>query len=102
MRSRAKRRATRAKRAASAEHQLDLARRPDGAIGSRPAHAPGLAIVSPLLSVLSPVGTSLLGLRTGSIATWRTPDGGEGTARIAEILFQPEACAVNNGKEARN
>ena len=53
------------------------------------------------VSVLSPVGSSLLGLRSGSIATWRTPDGGEGTARIGEILFQPEACAVNNGKEAR-
>ena len=43
------------------------------------------------LSVLSPVGSSLLGLRAGRVATWRTPDGREGRARIAEVLFQPEA-----------
>lgn len=53
------------------------------------------------VSVLSPVGSGLLGLRAGSVATWRTPDGGEGAARIAEILFQPEACAVNKSEEAR-
>lgn len=43
------------------------------------------------ISVLSPVGTSLLGLRVGSIARWHTPHGEPCAAEIAMILFQPEA-----------
>lgn len=43
------------------------------------------------LSVLSPAGSGLLGLTAGRVATWRTPDGREGRAEIAEVLFQPEA-----------
>ena len=43
------------------------------------------------VSVTSPVGCSLLGLRAGSVARWRTPDGGTGMAEIAEVLFQPES-----------
>lgn len=43
------------------------------------------------LSVLSPVGMSLIGLRLGATATWKTPGGEEGSAKVAEILYQPEA-----------
>jgi regulator of nucleoside diphosphate kinase len=43
------------------------------------------------ISVLSPLGASLLGLRVDDIARWRTPLGEERTARILEVLFQPEA-----------
>ena len=43
------------------------------------------------ISVLSPLGASLLGLRVGDVARWRTPLGGERMARIVEVLFQPEA-----------
>ena len=43
------------------------------------------------ISVLSPVGISLLGLKTGDIAKWLTPTGEECAAEIAAILFQPEA-----------
>jgi regulator of nucleoside diphosphate kinase len=43
------------------------------------------------LSVLSPVGLSLIGLRLGAIARWKTPGGEEGSARVEEILYQPEA-----------
>lgn len=43
------------------------------------------------VSVLSPVGTGLLGLRAGATAKWQMPGGDEGGARVAEILFQPEA-----------
>ena len=43
------------------------------------------------ISVLSPLGASLLGLRVGDVARWRTPFGGERKARIVEVLFQPEA-----------
>lgn len=43
------------------------------------------------ISVLSPVGTSLLGLRVGEVARWPMPGGRSGAARIVSILFQPEA-----------
>lgn len=43
------------------------------------------------VSVLSPVGWSLLGLRVGCVARWSTPKGDERRAEILAILFQPEA-----------
>ena len=46
---------------------------------------------SGFVSVLSPVGASLLGLTTGSVARWSTPAGEERAAEILAILFQPEA-----------
>lgn len=53
-----------------------------------PADAePGAGFVS----VLSPVGWSLLGLRVGCVARWLTPAGEERVAEILAILFQPEA-----------
>lgn len=43
------------------------------------------------ISVLSPVGASLLGLSVGATAHWRTPTGELCTAEVAALLFQPEA-----------
>lgn len=43
------------------------------------------------ISVLSPVGTGLLGLPIGALARWQTPSCDEAAAEIATILFQPEA-----------
>ena len=43
------------------------------------------------VSVLSPVGGALLGLRVGSVARWATPLGDEKSAEILAILFQPES-----------
>jgi regulator of nucleoside diphosphate kinase len=43
------------------------------------------------VSVLSPVGGGLLGLRAGGVARWSTPAGEERAAEILAILFQPEA-----------
>lgn len=43
------------------------------------------------VSVLSPVGSSLLGLRVGGVARWLTPAGQQKRAEILAILFQPEA-----------
>lgn len=43
------------------------------------------------VSVLSPVGSALLGLPVGATARWRLPDGRWAEARLLEILFQPEA-----------
>lgn len=44
-----------------------------------------------LVSVLSPVGASLLGLRVGESARWCTPLGERCTAEVIAIPFQPEA-----------
>jgi regulator of nucleoside diphosphate kinase len=44
------------------------------------------------ISVLSPVGNSLLGLKVGDVAKWRTPNGDDCAAEVAAILFQPEAA----------
>ncbi|WP_157269207.1 GreA/GreB family elongation factor [Azohydromonas aeria] len=46
------------------------------------------------VSVLSPVGMSVLGLRVGEVARWRLPGGWEGAARVEAIEFQPEANGV--------
>ncbi|MFZ5547347.1 MAG: GreA/GreB family elongation factor [Pseudomonadota bacterium] len=43
------------------------------------------------VSVLSPIGSALLGLRVGSVARWASPTGEEMAAEILAILFQPEA-----------
>lgn len=43
------------------------------------------------VSVLSPVGSALLGLRVGGVARWSTPAGDEKAAEILAILFQPES-----------
>ncbi len=43
------------------------------------------------VSVLSPVGSALLGLRVGSVARWSTPADDEKAAEIVAILFQPES-----------
>lgn len=43
------------------------------------------------VSVLSPVGAGLLGLKVGSVFRWQTPTGEERQAQVLELLFQPEA-----------
>ena len=43
------------------------------------------------VSVMSPVGASLLGQTVGSVARWPTPAGDERAAEVLAILFQPEA-----------
>ena len=43
------------------------------------------------ISVLSPLGASLLGLKAGDVARWRTPVGQERMACIVDVVFQPEA-----------
>jgi regulator of nucleoside diphosphate kinase len=46
-----------------------------------------------LVSVLSPVGASLLGLHVGAIARWRTPAGEQGAARILAVLGRAPLAA---------
>lgn len=43
------------------------------------------------VSVLSPVGWSLLGQRVGATVFWPTPSGTKLSAEILDILFQPES-----------
>ena len=43
------------------------------------------------ISVLSPVGAALLGLRVGDTARWTGPGGQRSSARVLALLFQPEA-----------
>ena len=43
------------------------------------------------VSVLSPLGASMLGLGVGAVARWLTPAGEERAAEILSILFQPES-----------
>ncbi len=43
------------------------------------------------VSVMSPVGASLLGKTVGSVTRWPTPAGDERAAEVLAILFQPEA-----------
>ena len=47
------------------------------------------------VSVLSPVGFALLGLRAGDVARWQTPSGEGGGAHVLFVLFQPEASGDN-------
>jgi regulator of nucleoside diphosphate kinase len=43
------------------------------------------------ISVLSPVGSALLGRRVGSRTAFRTPDGASRELRLLELHYQPEA-----------
>lgn len=43
------------------------------------------------VSILSPLGTALLGHAVGDVIDWATPGGEVRQARIEEIGFQPEA-----------
>jgi regulator of nucleoside diphosphate kinase len=47
------------------------------------------------ISVLAPIGTALLGFRSGDVFDWRTP-GGTRRLQIEEVLFQPEAAGVGS------
>jgi len=43
------------------------------------------------ISVLAPIGTAILGYRTGDVIEWKVP-GGNRKLRVEEILHQPEAA----------
>jgi regulator of nucleoside diphosphate kinase len=42
------------------------------------------------LSVLTPVGDALLGLKAGDSIDWTRPDGGRFEVTVCEIVYQPE------------
>ena len=43
------------------------------------------------ISILAPMGASLLGMRVGATAQWRLPGGRTLRARVERILYQPES-----------
>ena len=43
------------------------------------------------VSILAPIGTALIGYRTGDTVDWRVPSGIR-RLRIEEVLYQPEAA----------
>jgi regulator of nucleoside diphosphate kinase len=43
------------------------------------------------ISVLAPIGTAMLGYKTGDTFAWDTP-GGKRSIRVKEVLYQPEAA----------
>lgn len=52
------------------------------------------------VSVLSPLGAALLGLREGMVARWPLPLGGEREAVIERVTFQPLAHGPAEGPAA--
>ena len=42
------------------------------------------------VSILSPVGTALLGLAEGQMAHWSAPSGEPASAKILKVVFQPK------------
>src|SRR4029078_8278102 len=44
-----------------------------------------------LVSVMSPIGLSLLGQQVGATVHWQSPAGSVRSAHLADIVFQPEA-----------
>ena len=49
-------------------------------------------VVNNQISVLSPIGTAILGYREGDIVEWHVP-GGTAQVEVVQVLFQPEAAA---------
>jgi regulator of nucleoside diphosphate kinase len=43
------------------------------------------------ISILAPIGTAMLGYKTGDVFEWDTP-GGKRTIGVKEILYQPESA----------
>lgn len=56
-----------------------------------PCYPPDADPAAGRVSVLSPLGAGLLGLKAGDVAHWATPGGEQRAARILAIVFQPEA-----------
>jgi regulator of nucleoside diphosphate kinase len=44
------------------------------------------------VSILSAVGTALLGLRAGQNIAWELPSGKVGRYRVLSVVYQPEAA----------
>ncbi|MET0265298.1 MAG: nucleoside diphosphate kinase regulator [Duganella sp.] len=54
------------------------------------AYPKDMAELSDAISILTPIGTALLGLSVGDAIDWPLPDGQVSTLRILELPYQPE------------
>jgi regulator of nucleoside diphosphate kinase len=54
------------------------------------------------ISVLTPVGSALLGMREGETITWNGPGGRPRSVTVLKVLYQPEAHGVDLGGESSN
>jgi len=54
------------------------------------AYPKDVAQVPDAISILTPIGTALLGLSAGDTIDWPRPDGQLSTVRVLEVLYQPE------------
>jgi len=46
------------------------------------------------LSILTPIGNALLGVRTGDGITWSRPDGAACIVTVREVVYQPERAGA--------
>lgn len=54
------------------------------------AYPKDMGQVADAISILTPVGTALLGLAVGDRISWPRPDGQLAQVRLLEVLYQPE------------
>jgi regulator of nucleoside diphosphate kinase len=47
------------------------------------------------ISVLAPIGTAMLGYRTGDVIEWRVPKGVR-RFKVLKVVYQPEAAGVSS------
>jgi regulator of nucleoside diphosphate kinase len=47
------------------------------------------------ISVVTPMGTALLGLREGTRMEWRTRDNRRKSISVIEVQYQPESCGLD-------
>jgi regulator of nucleoside diphosphate kinase len=52
-------------------------------------------ITKNLISILAPIGTALLGYRTGDVIEWTVP-AGKRVLKVESVLYQPEAAGDFN------
>jgi regulator of nucleoside diphosphate kinase len=52
------------------------------------------------ISVVTPMGTALLGLREGARMEWRTLDGRSKSIAVLEVQYQPEAHGLDRDSGA--
>lgn len=58
------------------------------------AYPRDMANTTGAISILTPVGTALLGLSVGDAIDWPRPDGQLARVRILEVLYQPEQAGA--------
>jgi regulator of nucleoside diphosphate kinase len=55
----------------------------------------GADVTQNMISILAPVGTALLGYRTGDIIKWKVP-GGTRILKVESVVYQPESAGDVN------